>query len=169
MKANFSVIRSCPGSHSRAGELLTPHGVIETPVFLPVGTQATVKTLTPDEIKDIGFKMILSNTYHLYLRPGINTFEKTGGLHKFMGWNGAILTDSGGYQVFSLSPLRRISDEGVTFRSHIDGSTHFLTPELIVKYQGARGHTCGQNAVLRRRKGMTSLFTPSFRADSFRT
>jgi queuine tRNA-ribosyltransferase len=124
---------------ARAGELNTPHGRVLTPVFLPVGSQATVKTLTPDDIKELGFNMILANTYHLYLRPGINVVEKLGGLHKLMAWNGAVLTDSGGYQVFSLSPLCKISDEGAKFRSHIDGSEHFLTPELAVQYQEALG------------------------------
>jgi queuine tRNA-ribosyltransferase len=130
---NFNFING--NTAARAGELLTAHGIVPTPVFLPVGTQATVKTLTPDELTDIGYKMLLSNTYHLYLRPGMEVLRKMGGLHKFMGWNGAILTDSGGYQVFSLSALRKIDDNGVTFRSHIDGSTHLLTPELAVAYQ----------------------------------
>jgi queuine tRNA-ribosyltransferase len=106
---------------------------------MPVGSQATVKTLTPEEVKQLDFGMVLANTYHLYLRPGIDIIEKLGGLHSFMAWDGAILTDSGGYQVFSLAPLRRIDDEGVTFRSHIDGSEHFLTPELAVRYQEALG------------------------------
>ena len=118
---------------------MTSHGLVPTPVFLPVGSQATVKTLTPEDVKGIGFDMVLANTYHLYLRPGVKVIEKLGGLHRFMDWDGAILTDSGGYQVFSLSPLCRISDEGVTFRSHIDGSEHFLTPELVIKYQEALG------------------------------
>jgi len=112
---------------------------VETPVFLPVGSQGAVKTLTPGEVKDIGLKMVLANTYHLYLRPGIEVVKKAGGLHNFMGWDGAILTDSGGYQVFSLAPLRRVSDEGVTFRSHIDGNEHFLTPELVIQFQEALG------------------------------
>ena len=124
---------------ARAGELKTSHGTVPTPVFLPVGSQATVKTLTPEEISGIGFKMILANNYHLYLRPGIEIVKKMGGLHKFMNWHGAILTDSGGYQVFSLAPLRKVTDEGVMFRSHIDGSQHFLTPELAVEYQEALG------------------------------
>ncbi len=124
---------------ARAGELDTPHGKILTPVFLPVGSQATVRTLTPQEIKDLGFNMLLANTYHLYLRPGIDIIEKLGGLHRFMAWDGAILTDSGGYQVFSLAPFLKITDEGVAFRSHIDGSEHFLTPELAVQYQEALG------------------------------
>ncbi|MFH1639546.1 MAG: tRNA guanosine(34) transglycosylase Tgt [Chloroflexota bacterium] len=139
MKNNFRLLQTSPGIPARAGELLTPHGTIETPVFMPVGTQATVKTLTSDDVKKLGFKMILSNTYHLYLRPGIDVLKKMGGLHKFMGWDGAILTDSGGYQVFSLSPLRQIDDHGVTFRSHIDGSRHVLTPELAIEYQEAIG------------------------------
>ncbi len=110
-----------------------------TPVFLPVGSQGTVKTLTPEEVKDIGMAMVLANTYHLYLRPGIDVIEKMGGLHKFMAWDRAILTDSGGYQIFSLASLCRVSDEGVIFRSHIDGSQHLLTPELIIQFQEALG------------------------------
>jgi queuine tRNA-ribosyltransferase len=101
---------------------LTSNGTVATPVFMPVGSQATVKTLTPEEIRDTGFGMVLSNTYHLYLRPGIEAIEKMGGLHRFMAWDGSLLTDSGGFQIFSLAPLRRLSDDGVTFRSHIDGS-----------------------------------------------
>jgi queuine tRNA-ribosyltransferase len=103
---------------ARAGELSTQHGIIHTPVLCPVGTQGSVKTLTPQDVKDVGMRMILANTYHLYLRPGIPTIEKMGGLHKFMNWDGAILTDSGGYQLYSLSKLRRINDDGVIFRSH---------------------------------------------------
>lgn len=110
-----------------------------TPVFLPVGSQGAIKTLTPKEVKDIGMAMVLANTYHLYLRPGIAVIEAMGGLHKFMGWDGPILTDSGGYQIFSLASLRQVSDEGVTFRSHIDGSQHLLTPELIIQFQEALG------------------------------
>jgi len=136
---SFRLIKTSPRSQARAGELLTPHGAVPTPVFLPVGSQGAVKTLTPEEVKTLGFNMVLANTYHLYLRPGIDVIEKLGGLHKFMGWEGAILTDSGGYQVFSLAPLRRVSDEGVTFRSHIDGSQHHLTPELVIQYQEALG------------------------------
>ncbi len=124
---------------ARAGELTTAHGIIQTPVFMPVGSQATVKTLTPEEIGATGSGMILSNTYHLYLRPGIETIESLGGLHRFMNWDGAMLTDSGGYQIFSLAPLCKITDEGVMFRSHIDGSEHFFTPELAVRYQEKLG------------------------------
>ena len=124
---------------ARAGELHTAHGTVATPVFMPVGSQATVKTLTPEEIHEAGFGMVLSNTYHLYLRPGIDIIKEMGGLHRFMKWDGAILTDSGGYQVFSLAPLRRLSDDGVTFRSHVDGSEHVFTPESAIQYQEALG------------------------------
>src|SRR4030042_696390 len=137
MQKHFTLLKT--SNAVRAGELNMVHGNVLTPVFLPVGSQATVKTLTPHDIKALGFDMLLANTYHLYLRPGIDVIEKMGGLHRFMAWDGAILTDSGGYQVFSLSPLCKISDEGVTFRSHIDGSEHFLTPELAVEYQESLG------------------------------
>ena len=136
---DFRLIQTCPDSKARAGELITPHGVVPTPVFLPVGSQATVKTLTPEELKDIGISMVLANAYHLYLRPGISVIEKMGGLHQFMAWDGAIVTDSGGYQIFSLAPLSQVSDEGVVFRSHIDGSRHFITPELAIRFQEALG------------------------------
>jgi queuine tRNA-ribosyltransferase len=112
---------------------------VTTPSFLPVASQGTVKTLTPEELKDIGISMILSNTYHLYLRPGIDVIEKLGGLHRFMAWDGPILTDSGGYQVFSLARLCEVTDDGVTFRSHIDGSKHQLTPELVIEFQQKLG------------------------------
>ncbi len=136
---DFNLIHTCPGSKARAGELTTSHGTVLTPVFSPVATQATVKTLTPYEIRNIGLSMILCNTYHLYLRPGIAAIEKMGGLHRFMAWDGAILTDSGGYQIFSLASLRQVSDEGAVFRSHIDGSQHHLTPESIIESQEALG------------------------------
>jgi len=133
----FKIIKTT--GKARAGELFTAHGMVLSPVLCPVGTQASVKTLTPDEVKDIGMNMILSNTYHLYLRPGIDTIEKLGGLHKFMNWDGTILTDSGGYQVFSLARLRQVNDQGVTFQSHIDGRRHTLTPELAIQYQESLG------------------------------
>ena len=139
MNNSFRLIQTCPDSGARAGELITPHGSVPTPVFLPVGSQGAVKTLTPEEIEDIGITMVVANTYHLYLRPGITVIEKLGGLHKFMGWDRAILTDSGGYQVFSLSSLRQVSDEGIVFRSHIDGSQHNITPELVIRFQEALG------------------------------
>ncbi|MBA7624861.1 Queuine tRNA-ribosyltransferase [subsurface metagenome] len=110
-----------------------------TPVFSPVGSQATVKAVTPGELKDIGITMIVANTYHLYLRPGIDVIEKMGGLHRFMAWDRTILTDSGGYQIFSLAHLRKLSDEGVVFRSHIDGSQHLITPELAIQFQESLG------------------------------
>lgn len=124
---------------ARAGLLHTAHGDIETPVFMPVGTQASVKTLTPDELKAMGYRLILGNTYHLHLRPGSEFIREMGGLHRFMNWDRAILTDSGGFQVFSLAPLRKITDEGVTFQSHIDGSRHLLTPENVIDKQAAMG------------------------------
>ncbi len=137
--ATFHLLKTCPDSKARAGELITPHGVVPTPVFLPVGSQGAVKTLTPEEVKNIGVAMVLANTYHLYLRPGIPAIEKVGGLHKFMGWHDAILTDSGGYQIFSLASLRQVGDDGVVFRSHIDGSQHLITPELIIQFQESLG------------------------------
>jgi queuine tRNA-ribosyltransferase len=137
VKKHFTLLTTSNGA--RAGALNTPHGKVLTPLFLPVGSQATVKTLTPDDIRELGFNMLLANTYHLYLRPGIDIIEKMGGLHRFMAWDGPILTDSGGYQVFSLSPFCKISDKGIKFRSHIDGSEHFFTPELAVKYQESLG------------------------------
>jgi queuine tRNA-ribosyltransferase len=121
------------------GKLHTPHGVIDTPVFMPVGTQGTVKTITPEEIKEIGAGIILSNTYHLFLRPGHELIREAGGLHRFMNWDGAILTDSGGFQVFSLGNLRTIKESGVEFRSHIDGSCQFLSPEIATQVQMALG------------------------------
>ena len=118
----YELIKTCKQTGARLGRLHTPHGVIDTPIFMPVGTQATVKSMTPEELKEIGSQIILSNTYHLYLRPGHELIKKAGGLHKFMNWDRPILTDSGGFQVFSLGPLRKITEEGVEFRSHHDGS-----------------------------------------------
>lgn len=120
---------------ARAGVFHTPHGALETPVFAPVGTQATVKAVTPRDLADIGATLVLSNTYHLYLRPGDDLVREMGGLHQFMGWSGPILTDSGGFQVWSLSGINKIDDDGVTFRSHIDGSTHRFTPERSIAIQ----------------------------------
>jgi len=135
---SFEVLQTDP-TGARRGQLKTPRGVIETPVFMPVGTAATVKGLTQEALETLGAKIILANTYHLYLRPGHALIRKLGGLHKFMSWNGAILTDSGGYQVFSLAELRKITDEGVRFRSHLDGSEHLLTPEKAAEIQLALG------------------------------
>jgi len=120
---------------ARAGRLLTPHGIVETPVFIPVGTLANVKGVPQDLLEDLGVEILLSNTYHLYLRPGVEQVRKLGGLHRFMSWPRAILTDSGGYQVFSLSDLRKVNEEGVSFRSHLDGSSHFLSPETAIAAQ----------------------------------
>ena len=136
---SFHLKKSQGPSGPRLGEIATSRGVIETPVFMPVGTYATVKTLTPEDLQELGAGIILSNIYHLYLRPGIETIAALGGLHRFMHWDRPILTDSGGYQIFSLAPFRRITDEGVTFRSHLDGSSHFLTPERVVGLQEALG------------------------------
>ena len=132
-------IQHIDATGARRGLLSTPHGVIETPFFLPVGTAATVKALTQEALETLGAKIILANTYHLYLRPGHALIRKLGGLHSFMSWRGAILTDSGGYQVFSLADLRKITDDGVRFRSHLDGSEHLLTPEKAAEIQLALG------------------------------
>jgi queuine tRNA-ribosyltransferase len=136
---NFRVDARCGRTRARAGVLETAHGPVKTPAFMPVGTRATVKAMAPFELKAIGAQIILSNTYHLYLRPGPEIIAEAGGLHRFMGWDRPILTDSGGFQVFSLSDLRKVTDEGVHFQSHIDGSRHFLTPELAVKIQEQLG------------------------------
>lgn len=124
---------------ARRGIVHTPHGDIQTPVFMPVGTQATVKSMTPEELKEVGAQIILSNTYHLYLRPGHKLVKEAGGLHKFMNWDRPILTDCGGFQVFSLSDLRTISEDGVEFRSHLDGSKHFFSPEKVMEIEEALG------------------------------
>ncbi len=124
---------------ARAGRLTTTHGVVETPVFMPVGTHGTVKALGPDDLRAAGAQIVLANTYHLFLRPGHEVVRELGGLHRFMGWDGVILTDSGGFQVFSLSKLRKITDAGVEFRSPVDGSIHFLSPEIAVEVQQALG------------------------------
>jgi len=135
----YKLIKKDSKSMARRGTLTTPHGEIETPVFMPVGTQATVKAMTPEELKEIGSQIILSNTYHLYLRPGHKLIEKAGGLHTFMNWDRPILTDSGGFQVFSLQDNRKITEEGVMFQSHIDGSRHFLSPEKAIEIQNSLG------------------------------
>ncbi|MGA2810771.1 MAG: tRNA guanosine(34) transglycosylase Tgt [Candidatus Acidiferrum sp.] len=135
---SFEVLHSNAGG-ARRGRLNTPHGSIETPAFMPVGTQGTVKSLRQEDLEELGARIILANTYHLFLRPGHELIRKLGGLHKFMSWNGAILTDSGGFQVFSLSALRKINEEGVRFRSHLDGAEHLLTPETAAEIQLALG------------------------------
>ena len=136
---HYEVVKVCRQSGARIGRLTTPHGVIETPVFMPVGTNATVKSLSPEEVREVGSQILLSNTYHLHLRPGEEIVKGAGGLHKFMNWDKPILTDSGGFQVFSLSTLRKITDEGVRFNSCYDGSKHFITPEKAIEIQQALG------------------------------
>ena len=131
----FEVVKKCKHTGARAGVLHTPHGEIKTPVYMPVGTRATVKALTPDQVKETGAQILLSNTYHLYLRPGEKLVRQAGGLHSFMHWDKPILTDSGGFQVFSLGALRKITEEGVEFRSHIDGSAHLFTPESVMQVE----------------------------------
>jgi queuine tRNA-ribosyltransferase len=138
MGFRFEVLKTDP-SGARLGRLETPHGVIETPVFMPVGTAASVKGLTQETLEGLGVRVLLANTYHLYLRPGHEPVRRLGGLHRFMAWPGAILTDSGGFQVFSMAGLREVGDEGVRFRSHLDGSEHFFTPERAVEVQEALG------------------------------
>jgi queuine tRNA-ribosyltransferase len=130
---SFQIEKSC--DQARLAHLATPHGEIDTPVFMPVGTAASVKGIPQETLEELGAQIILGNTYHLYLRPGVDTVRRMGGLHRFMSWNRAILTDSGGFQVFSLSELRKVTDEGVTFRSHLDGSSHVFTPESVMEAQ----------------------------------
>ena len=138
MSFSFEVLKT-GSTGARRGRLTTPHGVVQTPFFLPVGTQASVKALTQEALEGLGAEIVLANTYHLYLRPGHELIRRLGGLHQFMSWPRAILTDSGGYQVFSLSELRKVTDEGVRFRSHLDGSEHLLTPEKASEIQLALG------------------------------
>ena len=135
----YELVKKDERTGARAGIIHTPHGSFPTPIFMPVGTQASVKGVSPDELHDLGAGIILSNTYHLFLRPGMDLIREAGGLHKFMHWDGAILTDSGGFQVFSLGDLRKITEEGVTFCSHIDGSKKFLSPEVSMEVQMALG------------------------------
>lgn len=135
----YELIKKDLRTGARAGILHTPHGSFPTPIFMPVGTQASVKAVSPDELRDLGAGIILSNTYHLFLRPGADLIREAGGLHTFMGWERGILTDSGGFQVFSLGDLRKITEEGVTFRSHLDGGKKFLSPEIATEVQAALG------------------------------
>jgi len=136
---SFRIDAECPDSWARAGTIQTAHGVISTPIFMPVGTQATVKSVSPEELRGAGTQIILANTYHLMLRPGSRLIQEFGGLHSFMRWDGPILTDSGGFQVFSLGHLRKLSEEGVTFKSHLDGSPHMLTPESVMRIEAELG------------------------------
>jgi queuine tRNA-ribosyltransferase len=136
---NFKQTSRDPHSHARTGIVQTLHGSFETPVFMPVGTQASVKGLSPQDLESSGAEIILSNSYHLYIRPGIDIIRRAGGLHRFMGWNKPILTDSGGFQVFSLTKLRKITEDGVYFGSHFDGREIFLSPEVVIEIQEALG------------------------------
>ena len=136
---HFEVLKKDNNSRARLGRCHTAHGVFHTPAFIPVGTQATVKAMTPEELRDLGAEIILSNTYHLYLRPGHERIRRLGGLHRFMHWEHPLLTDSGGFQVFSLNSLVKVSEEGVEFKSHLDGSRHFITPEKAIAIQEALG------------------------------
>jgi queuine tRNA-ribosyltransferase len=139
MAFNFSVLRTSTENHGRLGMLRTAHGEIETPVFMPVGTQGAVKAMTAGDLTEIGFKLILGNSYHLYLRPGVDIVAQAGGLHRFANWPGSMLTDSGGFQVFSLAKLNKITEAGVSFRSHIDGSPHLFTPEKVMEIEMGLG------------------------------
>ena len=139
MAIKFEVLKECKHTKARVGRLTTPHGVIDTPVFMPVGTQATVKAVAPRDLKAMNAQIILSNTYHLYLRPGHELVAEAGGLHEFMNWDRSVLTDSGGFQVFSLSKLNKITEDGVEFRSHLDGSKHFFSPEKAIEVENALG------------------------------
>jgi queuine tRNA-ribosyltransferase len=139
LAVRYELIKTCKQTGARLGKLHTPHGTIDTPIFMPVGTLATVKTMTPEDLKEMNAQIILSNTYHLFLRPGHELVAEAGGLHSFMNWDRAILTDSGGFQVFSLSNLRQIEEEGVSFRSHLSGEKLFISPEKAIEIQNALG------------------------------
>src|SRR5213080_4486847 len=136
---SFTIAAECSESWARAGTIQTAHGNIQTPIFMPVGTQATVKSVTPEELREAGAMIILANTYHLMLRPGSQLIQDFGGLHSFMHWDGPILTDSGGFQVFSLGHLRKLSEEGAAFKSHLDGSPRMLTPESVMQIEAELG------------------------------
>ncbi|MBR2569602.1 MAG: tRNA-guanine transglycosylase, partial [Paenibacillus sp.] len=135
----YEHIKTCKQTGARLGIVHTPHGSFETPIFMPVGTLATVKTMSPEDLKEMDARIILSNTYHLFLRPGHELVREAGGLHKFMNWDRAILTDSGGFQVFSLSDMRKIEEEGVHFKSHLNGDKLFLSPEKVMEIENALG------------------------------
>ena len=136
---DFSVQQSDHETSARLGKLNTAHGTIDTPAFMPVGTLGPVKGIDPADLEQLGFRLMLNNAYHLYLRPGYKIIAEMGGLHRFTGWPGAILTDSGGFQIFSLAKLCKVTDEGVSFQSHLDGSTHFITPETAIEIEEALG------------------------------
>src|SRR5213079_1415525 len=135
----FDLLTTDPRSKARRGRVTTAHGAIETPAFIPVGTQASVKAVSPRELRELEAQIILGNTYHLFVRPGIEVIRDFGGLHKFMNWNGPILTDSGGYQIFSLAKLRKITEEGAQFQNHVDGQPAFISPEIAMEIQATLG------------------------------
>jgi len=135
----FELLAEDPQSKARRGRLTTAHGIVDTPAFIPVGTQGSVKALSPRELRELDAQIVLVNTYHLFVRPGVEVIRHFGGLHKFMNWNGPILTDSGGYQIFSLAKLRKISEEGVEFQNHVDGTPAFISPEIAMEIQAALG------------------------------
>src|SRR5438132_270545 len=135
----FDLLATDPRSKARRGRLTTPHGIVYTPAFIPVGTQASVKAMSPRELRELNAEIILGNTYHLYVRPGLEVIRHFGGLHRFMNWRGPILTDSGGYQIFSLAKLRKITDAGVHFQNHLDGTPTFISPELAMEIQATLG------------------------------
>ncbi|MCX5851925.1 MAG: tRNA guanosine(34) transglycosylase Tgt, partial [Deltaproteobacteria bacterium] len=139
MSLKFEVLKNDAATHARTGRITTPRGTVETPVFMPVGTMGTVKSLMPETVRGLGVEILLCNTYHLYLRPGHELIKRMGGLHSFMNWSCPILTDSGGFQIYSLAELRKITDEGVTFQSHVDGSSHFISPESCIEIQETLG------------------------------
>src|ERR1051326_858945 len=135
----FTLLATDPSSKARRGRIVTRHGVIETPAFMPVGTQGSVKAVSPRELREVGAQIILGNTYHLFVRPGLEVIRHVGGLHRFMNWDGPILTDSGGYQIFSLARLRKITEEGVQFQNHVDGTPAFISPEIAMEIQATLG------------------------------
>ena len=139
MQNDFELLASDQHSKARRGRLKTAHGVIDTPAFMPVGTQGSVKGVSPRELRELNAQIILGNTYHLFVRPGLDVIKHFGGLHNFMSWDGPILTDSGGYQIFSLAKLRKITEEGVEFQNHIDGARAFISPEIAMEIQAALG------------------------------
>jgi len=139
MQKSFEVLGSARESKARRGRLTTARGIIDTPAFMPVGTQGSVKGVSPRELRELDAQIILGNTYHLFVRPGLDVIKHFGGLHKFMNWDGPILTDSGGYQIFSLSKLRKITEDGVEFQNHIDGARAFISPEIAIETQAALG------------------------------
>src|SRR6516165_10163670 len=139
MQKTFELVSRDRESKARRGRLITTHGIIETPAFMPIGTQGSVKAVSPRELRELNAQIILGNTYHLFVRPGLHVIKHFGGLHKFMNWEGPILTDSGGYQIFSLAKLRKITEEGVKFQNHIDGTPAFISPEIAMEIQAALG------------------------------